>query len=566
MDSSKIRQRFLDFFIKHRHVAVPSSSLIPTDPSVLLTTAGMQQFKPYYTDVANPMQDFGSKNAVSIQKSFRTSDIDEVGDDSHLTFFEMLGNFSFGGYFKEEAIKLAHEFITQELGLEISFVTIFGGLETPLTIPKDEESKKIWQALGIKDIREEGMADVFWGPTGTAGPCGPTTEIYCRNARDQEVEIWNIVFNQFFFSGMREELLSGTNKKLESLSTPGVDTGMGLERLAMIAQKKTNLFETDLFAPIINLLPTRLSKSARRIVADHLRAISFLISDGVTPSNKGVGYVLRRLLRRVIVYACDATPLVNEIVNSYQVFYPGLNKQKILEIYNEEKTKCSEALNNGLRELKKMPAVDTITAFKLYESYGLPFEVIKDCYPDLSREEFEKEFTKHQEISRVGSERKFSGGLVDHELLTIRLHTAHHLLLAALQQMFGKQVKQRGSNINQERLRLDFSFNRQLTNEEKEKIENLVNQKITENLLVTRQEMKKVEAEKLGAEMEFGQKYGETVSVYFIGGGADDAFSIEFCGGPHVVSTSELGKFKITKEEAVSQGVRRIKAVLKTVH
>ncbi len=568
MESAEIRRRFLEFFRARGHAIVPSSSLTPTDPSVLLTTAGMQQFKPYYTGQADPMRDFGSKNTVSIQKSFRTSDIDEIGDDSHLTFFEMLGNFSFGGYFKQEAIKLAQEFITQELGLKISYVTVFGG---GAGVEPDEESKKIWQTLGIQDVRAEGMADVFWGPTGSAGPCGPTTEIYCRNAQGQDVEIWNIVFNQFFFAGTREELLSGTSdKKLEPLSTFGVDTGMGLERLAMIAQKKANIFETDLFAKFIEILPSELSLKNKRIIVDNTRAVCFLISDGVTPSNKGAGYVLRRLLRRVIAYNYDPVPLLVLIAGNYQTFYPELNKQKILALFYDEKVKNSEALRNGLKEMEKLVAIDNQTAFKLYETYGLPFEVIKDRNPDLSREEFEKEFAKHQEISRAGlprlskagSEQKFTGGLADHESATIKLHTAHHLLLASLQQVLGKQVKQRGSNINQERLRLDFSFDRKLTEEEKKKIENLVNEKIKADLSVIRKEMDKTEAEKLGAEMEFGQKYGETVSVYFIGGEAGNFFSIEFCGGPHVTHTGELNNFKILKEEAVAQGVRRIKARL----
>ncbi|MFH1170012.1 MAG: alanine--tRNA ligase-related protein [Candidatus Vogelbacteria bacterium] len=554
MESKEIRQRFLDFFVKRGHKIVPSSSLIPTDPSVLLTTAGMQQFKLYYTGVADPIRDFGSKNVVSIQKSFRTSDIDEVGDDSHLTFFEMLGNFSFGGYGKEEAIKLAYEFITQELELTISYVTVFGGLEISSVVPKDEESRKIWEVLGIKDVREEGMADVFWGPTGSSGPCGPTTEIYCKNSQGKDVEIWNIVFNEYFCFGTREQLLNAPETiKLKELDIKGIDTGVGFERLVMIAQKKANIFDTDLFASLISRISTTIvDERAQRIIADHTRAISFLIVDGVRPSNKGAGYVLRRLIRRVIAY-------------DDQTFYPELGAPEIIEVFNEEKTKYSEALRNGLRELEKLSVVETTTAFKLYESYGLPFEVIKDRYPNLSRAEFEKEFERHQEVSRAGITGKFTGGLADHEPKTIKLHTAHHLLLASLQQILGKQVKQRGSNINQERLRLDFSFDRKLTDEEKKRVENLVNQKIAEDLPVTKKEMSKAEAEKLGAEMEFGQKYGESVSVYFIGNpstSSGQAFSLEFCGGPHVAHTGELGRFKILKDEPVAQGIRRIKAVL----
>ncbi|MFY9463147.1 MAG: alanine--tRNA ligase-related protein, partial [Candidatus Sungiibacteriota bacterium] len=312
MQSSEIRRKFLEFFEKRGHAVVPSSSLIPDDPSVLLTTAGMQQFKPYYTGEADPMtsihptlgRPLGTRNAVSIQKSFRTSDIDEVGDEQHLTFFEMMGNFSFGGYFKKEAIQYAFDFLTKEIGVAISYITIFQGKEE-IGVPKDEESRAIWQSLGVKDIREEGMEDVFWGPTGSAGPCGPTTEIYCKNAAGQDIEIWNIVFNEFFFAGSREELLSGiSGKKLEKLKTPGVDTGMGLERLAMISQGKKNIFETDLFSPFMLFLRgnPEYQEQHGRIVADHTRAAIFLLADGVRPSNKERGYILRRLIRRAVAH------------------------------------------------------------------------------------------------------------------------------------------------------------------------------------------------------------------------------------------------------------------------
>ena len=531
---------------------VASSSLIPNDPSVLLTTAGMQQFKPYYTGVSDTQADFGSKNTVSIQKSFRTTDIDEVGDETHLTFFEMLGNFSFGGYQKEEAIKLAYEFITKEMNLLISYVTIFEG---SAGVPKDLESKQIWESLGVEDIREEGMGDVFWGPTGSAGPCGPTTEIYCRNAQGKDVEIWNVVFNQFFYLGTREELLSGTSdKKLEPLPTFGVDTGMGLERLAMIAQTKTNIFETDLFAPLM---------AHGRIVADHVRASCFLIADGVRPDNKGAGYILRRLMRRVlsIINVEEFKMLIDVVVREYGDHYPEL-KSPIKEVVIKEAEQFGAVLEQGLKELKKFKTIDTVTAFNLFQSYGLPLDVIKDHVPGLDQKAFENEFRKHQDVSRAGIAGKFSGGLADHEPATIKLHTAHHLLLAVLQQVLGPQVKQRGSNINQERLRLDFSHPDKMTNEQKKKVEEIVNEMIKEDLQVIKREMDKVEAEKLGAEHEFGAKYGDKVSVYFIGGESNDAFSKEFCGGPHVEHTSELGHFKILKEESVAQGVRRIIAVL----
>ena len=562
MEAREIRQKFLDFFATRNHKIVPSSSLIPSDPSVLLTTAGMQQFKSYYTGVADPVKDFSSKNVASVQKSFRTSDIDEVGDESHLTFFEMLGNFSFGGYGKEQAIKLAHEFITQELGLPISCVTVFSG---GAGVEADLKSKKIWQTLGVTNVKEEGLADVFWGPTGASGPCGPTTEIYCKNTQGREVEIWNIVFNQFFFGGTRKELLSGlSNKKLESLSTLGVDTGMGLERLAMIVQKKTSIFETDLFQEFFEILPADLSLDKKRILADHARAVVFLIADSVRPDNKGSGYVLRRLLRRVLsrINLEHLKLMTDWVINKYGEVYPELPMVNIWEIIAHEHRQFEVTLELGFRKLAKIQKIDVSQAFKLYESHGVPFEVIKDRYSDLSRVEFEKEFERHQIVSRARVVQKFSGGLADHDPKTVKLHTAHHLLLAALQQLFGKQVKQRGSNINQERLRFDFSFNRKLTDEEKKSVENIVNEKIRTNLTVVKKEMSKTEAEKLGAEMEFGAKYGDTVSVYFIGEESGRAFSIEFCGGPHVTHTGELGIFKIIKEEAVAQGIRRLKAVL----
>ncbi|MEK7173826.1 MAG: alanine--tRNA ligase-related protein, partial [Patescibacteria group bacterium] len=360
MDSSQIRSKFLEYFQSRDHVIVPSSSLIPNDPSVLLTTAGMQQFKPYYTGKADPMKDFGSKNTVSIQKSFRTSDIEEVGDERHLTFFEMLGNFSFGGYFKEEAITHAHEFITKEMGLPISFVTTFSaeggsasGGEGSKMIPNDEESRKIWNALGITDVREEGMDDVFWGPTGSAGPCGPTTEIYCKNAAGQDIEVWNIVFNEFFCESSREDLLAG-KVKLAKLPQNGIDTGMGLERLAMISQNTSTIFDTDLFLSLMQELPKDLDARKKRIITDHLRGSAFLIVDGVRPSNKQAGYILRRLLRRVLAYERTQamSPQVFEtillkIINQYAEFYQELAKEKniIINEYWMERERFGKTLN-----------------------------------------------------------------------------------------------------------------------------------------------------------------------------------------------------------------------------
>jgi alanyl-tRNA synthetase len=534
MDSNEVRSRFLKFFENKGHKIVPSSSLIPEgDPSVLFTTAGMQQFKPYYTAPENAQKDFGTKNVATVQKCVRTGDIDEVGDDTHLTFFEMLGNFSFGGYWKEEAIKYAHEFITEELGLKIDYVTVFRGENG---IPKDTESGAIWKKLGIIDIREEGAADVFWGPTGEEGPCGPTTEIYING-----VEIWNIVFNEYYKT---------RDGKYEPLKVKGIDTGMGLERLLVQIQKKNNVYETDLFRG-------EKTKEAR-IVADHVKAALFMVTDGVRPSNTGAGYILRRLIRRAVRFSKE--PLQNKIgqikdtyINTYKLDDRG-------EIEKEEK-KFRETLGKGLKEFEK-----GTDPFVLFTTYGFPIELTQELAKEkdikIDLEDFNKKMAEHQKLSQTSSAGMFKGGLANHEPKTVRLHTAHHLLLAALQNVVDRNIKQRGSNINEERLRMDFSFERKLTDEEKRKVEDWVNDKIKRSLNVVRREMPLTEAEKIGAQMEFGAKYPETVSVYFIEDKDGNPVSKEFCGGPHVSNTSELGQFKIQKEEAVAQGIRRIKAVL----
>jgi alanyl-tRNA synthetase len=596
MDSSELRKKFLEFFKERGHAVVPSSSLVPEDPSVLLTTAGMQQFKRYYTGELDATKDFGAKNAVSTQKCFRTSDIDEVGDETHLTFFEMLGNFSFGGYWKKEAITFAHEFIMKELKVPISYVTVFEGAHAA-GVPKDEESKKIWHELGVKDVREEGMEDVFWGPTGTSGPCGPTTEIYCKNAQGRDVEIWNIVFNEFVCHGSREELLAG-RAKLAPLATKGIDTGMGFERLAMIAQNKKNIFDTDLFLPLIAVLPTAASGGsgesgvvtlrAQRIFADHVRGFSFLISDGITPSNKGAGYILRRLMRRVIVQehllaeAFKGRQVIEEMigqcVRAYKATYKELDEKRILAVFHEEAKKFKNTMALGLRELAKGGVLDAKTAFGLYESYGLPYEVIKELGGEkaraLTREAFDEEFRKHQEISRAGAEKKFGGhGLIldtgelkagnEEELKKVlQLHTSTHLLQQALREVLGPEVHQMGSDITPERTRFDFSFPRKMTPEEIKRVEEIVNAKIKEGLPVGFKEMSNAEAEKVGALHFFKEKYPEKVKVYFVGKNLETAWSKEFCGGPHVSHTGEIGHFKIAKEEAVGSGVRRIRGIV----
>ncbi|MDO8470579.1 MAG: alanine--tRNA ligase-related protein [bacterium] len=602
MNSKELRRRFLDFFERSGHTIVPSSSLVPDDPSVLLTTAGMQQFKPYYAEL-DPEKTIHPSigkpvglNAASCQKSFRTSDIDEVGDERHLTFFEMLGNFSFGGYQKEKAITLAYDFLVKELGLKIAYVTVFEGKEN-IGVAKDEESKRIWQSLGVTDIREQGMEDVFWGPTGNAGPCGPTTEIYCTNGAGQDIEIWNIVFNQYFYPGSREELDQGVSgKKLEPLKKFGVDTGMGLERLTMISQQTDTIFETDLFEPIINALPTSFSDSQKRIFADHIRAFAFLIADGVRPSNKERGYVLRRLIRRLMAYdfvgnagsfSNDDTigilmdQMFRKIVDMYNDFYPELRdaEESIISEYHRENTKFRNALYDGLKELDRMSLVNAQEAFKLYESFGIPYEVIKEFGKEktatLTRGDFEKEFAKHQEVSKAGRERKFGGhGLVldtgelkaanEEELqIVTRLHTATHLLQAALRKVLGGGVHQAGSDITVERTRFDFTFDRKLSDGEVKQVEELINGVIKKDMRMEYKERPFQEAVRSGALYSLKETYPPVVKVYSVfDEKTGEKFSSELCGGPHVTHTGEVGEFRIAKQEAVGGGVRRIRGVV----
>lgn len=573
MSSADIRAKFLEFFSAkggsasggNGHTVVPSASLIPDDPSVLLTTAGMQQFKKYFTGELNAEKDFGSRSTVSIQKSFRTSDIDEVGDDSHLTFFEMLGNFSFGEYFKQEAIELAYEFITVEMGLSIDYVSIFGGEDG---IPVDDESEKIWQAINPSiQVVSAGRKDNFWGPTGSEGPCGPTTEIYVRG-----VEIWNIVFNEYYCN---------KDKTLTPLKTSGVDTGMGLERLAMVSQNVPTVFETDLFEPILKAVEENtpgLEIAAKRVVADHIRAAAFLIADGITPSNTEQGYVLRRLIRRVTRPGKSQKIVGMAVIQNYGNTYKELFQKKneiLLEIEKEEK-RFEKALVDGIKYFKK-----GIDPFTLHTTYGFPIDLTKDLARKngikIDEDDFNRKFEKHQEISRAGQEKKFGGhGLVldtgelkagseDDLKKVTRLHTATHLLQQALREVLGEEVTQMGSDITVERTRFDFSFARKLTPEEKEQVEMLVNKKIKEDLQVQFDEMSKEEAERTGALHFFKAKYPDPVKIYFIapeGKGISDAWSKEFCGGPHVSRTGEIGEFKIIKEEAVAAGVRRIRGVI----
>ena len=554
MTSAELRDKFLNFFKEKGHTIVPSSSLIPSDPSVLFTTAGMQQFKPYYLGEKSPY----GQNVASCQKCFRTSDIDQAGDERHLTFFEMLGNFSFGGYQKAEAIKLAKDFL-DSINIKIDYVTVFVGDNN---VPRDEESAKIWQGLGFSEekgnLKFYDKKENFWGPTGEEGPCGPTTEIY-----SQGFEIWNIVFNQYYCN---------KDKSLKELPVFGVDTGMGLERLAKVSQNVPTIFETDLFSPLIGELPAGSEKEIR-IIADHVKAAVFLISEGILPSNVEKGYILRRILRRAIRYGKllgfaeqFLIPLAQKVVEIYKDVYPELKLKEtdIMTVIQGEEEKFEKTLEQGLKEFEK-----NTDPFILFTTYGFPIELTQELAKEKGREidikKFNDDFKKHQELSRTASSGMFKGGLADTGEIATRYHTATHLLLAALRKVLGDHIFQRGSNINAERLRFDFSHSEKMTDEEIKKVENLVNEKIKENLEVVCEEMPLKIAKEKGATGVFENKYGDKVKVYTIGSSSTSSeppFSREICGGPHVKKTSELGSFKIIKEEASSSGVRRIRAVL----
>jgi alanyl-tRNA synthetase len=609
----ELRKSFFKFWEERGHTPVKSSSLIPDDPSVLLTTAGMQQFKRYYTGELNAQSDFGSSRTVSIQKCFRTSDVEEVGDDTHLTFFEMLGNFSFGpvgsddpknvgdkdGYFKKSAIIWAYEYLTDilEIAPERIHVTVFKGDKE---ISKDKEAYAIWyKEIGLPEekIKEGDRKDNFWGPTGAEGPCGPTTEIYVDN-----VEVWNIVFNEYYKEridtdkdNVRINTDIGVNSSnqhksvFRKLENPGIDTGMGFERLLVMLEGVKNVFETSAFLPIISKireLAPQLNERDTRLLADHIRSCTFLIADGIRPSNKEAGYVLRRLLRRIIATAIKNdihsdifTEVYAPVKKLFGKIYPEIeNEKEILGVWQDEKSKFEGAITKGLKEIQKYEKISGSDAFYIYESFGLPFELTKELAPqnavrDLSHVDFEIEFKKHQEISRAGAEKKFGGhGLVldtgelkagnDEEMnRVIRMHTATHLLNWALRQTLGESIHQMGSDINPERFRFDFNFDRKLTPEELKTMELMVNQEVKNNLPVYFKEMPKEEATKIGALAFFKEKYPDKVKVYFIG---DETHPVskEFCGGPHVSWTGEIGTIKILKEESVGKGVRRIRATV----
>ena len=617
MTSKKLRQGFLNFFEKKGHKIVLSSSLIPADPSVLFTTAGMQQFKEYFlgkdynppTVLPRGAPSPYGKRVASCQKCFRTSDIEEVGNIKHLTFLEMLGNFSFGDYFKEGAIELANELLNSKFKIQNSklWITYFKGDKE---VPPDVESKEIWQNLGIPKERIYGFGreENFWGPTGEEGPCGPTTEIHydltgkpCKKGSKcipncdcgRFVELWNLVFNEYYQDYNPPSTLYSQpahpkkEKKLTPLKQKGVDTGMGLERLAMVVQQKSSVYETDLFEPIIKEIheqkkytgPTCVNLRSERIIADHIKGAVFLISEGIFPSNIEKGYVLRRILRRAIRYGKllnlpknFSIPLAQKVIEIYKDIYPEVKSKEadILTVIQNEEEKFKKTLEQGLKEFEKAVSkvksqkssvIKGIDAFHLFDTYGFPLELTEELAKEkklkVDKKGFEEAFKKHREISRAGVEKKFGGIGREATYQATKLHTATHLLHAALREILGKHVKQMGSDITPQRLRFDFSHPQKMAPDEIKRVEDLVNQKIKEDLEVKKTEMSYQEAMKSGALAFFKEKYPDIVNVYLIGN-----FSKEICAGPHVNRTSELGQFKIIKEESSGSGIRRIRAIL----
>lgn len=582
MTHQELRQKFLDFFKSKGHVVIPSAPLVPVnDPTVLFTTAGMHPLVPFLSGEPHP----AGKRLVNVQKCVRTGDIDEVGDDFHLTFFEMLGNWSLGDYFKKEAIEWSFEFLTSSewlgIPLERLAFTCFAG-DPDAT--KDEEAADIWRSRGVNDERLAFLpkANNWWGPAGQTGPCGPDTEMFYWVGAEPApakfdpndarwVEIWNDVFMQY---------RKTEDGKFEPLTKPNVDTGMGLERTLAVLNGKHSVYETELFVPLLEVLRKAAtvkadgSEKKLRIIADHMRASAFIIADGVEPSNKDRGYVLRRLLRRSMVYARSLGMHTEWHVGLFAALqdvlgstYPELpaNADLISRAIADEAAKFDKTLDKGLKEFEKLQVIDGEAAFDLYQSFGFPWELTYELAHqrglDPDRAVFEAAFQKHKDLSRTASAGTFKGGLADHSEVVVRYHTATHLLNAALRRILGDHVMQKGSNINAERTRFDFSHPSKLTPEQLQEVQDLVNDWISQDLPVVREEMSSDKARELGAVGAFGEKYGDTVSVYTVGD-ASHPVSREFCGGPHVTHTGAIGKFRIVKEEAVSAGVRRIKAVI----
>ena len=588
MTANELRTMYVNFFKERGHKDIASASLLPeNDPTVLFTTAGMHPLVPYLLGEKHP----GGKRLTDIQKCVRTEDIDEVGDDTHLTFFEMMGNWSLGDYFKEESISMSFEFLTKYLQIpaERLAVTVFEGDEL---VPADVEAENLWKSLGMKEeqVFRYGREDNWWGPAGQTGPCGPDTEIFYDMGKTKcgpscgpschcgkYVEIWNNVFMQF-----KKE----ADGSFTELQQKNVDTGMGMERVLTIFNGKTNVYETELFVPIMTRLEEILetegktmSEREKRIVCEHIRATTFILGDPmkICPSNTEQGYILRRVIRRIIRlfkkadinknFLCELSEV---IINQYEEVYSelGENREFILEQLQKEYTLFSKTLDDGLKKanryLDNVGVNGTLSgelAFKLYDTYGFPIEFTSELaeerglYVDI--EGFRQKFEEHQQKSRQGAAGKFAGGLADHNEQTARLHTATHLLNGALRKVLGDEVSQRGSNITSERLRFDFSFGRKVTEEELEQVSAIVNEAIERKIDVILEELPLKAAYESGAIGVFTGKYEDIVKVYTIPG-----YSKEICGGPHAKNTGELVSFKILKEEASSAGVRRIKAVI----
>lgn len=588
MTANELRRMYVDFFKERGHKEIASASLLPeNDPTVLFTAAGMHPLVPYLLGETHPQ----GRRLTDIQKCVRTVDIDEVGDDTHLIFFEMLGNWSLGDYYKEESISMSFDFLTKQLNIPVErlAVTIFEGDEL---VPRDIESAGIWKEKGLKEeqIFYYGREDNWWGPAGQTGPCGPDTEIFYDMGKQRcsiscgpsckcgkYVEIWNNVFMQY-----KKEVDGSFSELLQK----NVDTGMGLERILTIFNGLTNVYDTELFIPIMERLKevlrgsnTNMLTKEKRIICEHIRTVSFILGDPkrIIPSNTEQGYIIRRLIRRIIRlfkkaginenFLCDLTKV---IIDQYKDIYIELydNEEFILDQLRKEYELFTKTLDIGLKKAERYfnnigqgGILSGDLAFKLYDTYGFPIEFTfelaeeKGCSVDM--EAFHVNFEKHQENSRQGAEGKFKGGLADHSIQTARLHTATHLLNAALRKVLGAGIYQRGSNITPERLRFDFSFERKLTEEELTEVSRIVNEAIAEKIDIICQEMTVDEARESGAIGIFDNKYEDRVKVYTIHG-----YSKEICGGPHAGNTGELGYFTILKEEASSAGVRRIKATV----
>lgn len=594
MTADELRNKYIEFFKQKGHAHISGKSLVPeNDPTVLFTTAGMHPLVPYLLGQEHPAGD----RLVNYQKCIRTGDIDSVGDSSHLTFFEMLGNWSLGDYFKEEAIKMSYEFLTSPEWLGIDpdtlSVTVFEGDED---VPKDEESAGIWKSVGIPEDRIYYLprSDNWWGPAGETGPCGPDSEMFIDTGKPKcgpdckpgcscgkYFEVWNDVFMQY-------------NKQADGNFVPlkrkCVDTGMGIERTAAILQGKDSVYDIEVFTPIIEGIEkitghtyheNEDTDNSIRIIADHIKTSVFILGDeqSITPSNLGQGYILRRLIRRAVRHGRKLgleshflAGLAEIVLDMYVEPYPILekNRETILKELNGEEERFFATLKKGEHEFEKMlpglmknpkKIIPGRIAFKLYDTYGFPIEITEELAAEhgltVDREGFDKAFEKHQELSKKGADKTFKGGLADHSEMTTALHTATHLLHKALRMVLGDHVQQKGSNITPERLRFDFVHPDKMSKEEIQKVEDIVNEVIEKDLPVSMQVMNLDEAKESGAMAFFESKYGEQVKVYTIGD-----FSMEVCGGPHVEHTSQLGKFKIKKEQSSSAGVRRIRAVL----